>query len=94
MIIITSLVIVSAVVTVFYKVSIHSLALWGGVGILFPLNKAIDSSELLWPTVGVVICAGLVMSSRLQLNAHVPREILIGSLLGFALGFGGMVILF
>jgi membrane-associated phospholipid phosphatase len=85
---------VSAIVTVFYKVSIHSLALWGGVGILLPLNKAADNGALLWPTMGIIVSAGLVMSSRLQLNAHVPREILVGSLLGFALGFSGMVILF
>ncbi len=93
MIIISFMVLVSAIATIFYKVSIHSLALWGGMGILLPLNKIADGA-LLWPTVGVVICAGLVMSSRLQLNAHTPREILIGSLLGFALGLGGMTLLF
>jgi hypothetical protein len=94
MIIISSLVLASAIVTVFYKISIHSLALWGGVGILLPLNKAVEEAALLWPTVGVILCAGLVMSSRLLLNAHVPREIMFGSLLGFGMGFAGMIILF
>lgn len=94
MMIISALVLSSAIVTVFYKISIHSLALWGGIGILLPLNKVVENGALLWPTIGVIISAGLVMSSRLQLNAHVPREILIGSLMGFALGFSGMAILF
>jgi hypothetical protein len=94
MIIVSTLVLVSAIVTVFYKISIHSLALWGGIGILLPLNKVVDNGALLWPTIGVIFSAGLVMSSRLLLNAHVPREILLGSLLGFALGFGGMIVLF
>jgi len=94
MMIISALVLSSAIATIFYKVSVHSLALWGGIGILLPLNKVVENGSLLWPTVGVVMATGLVMSSRLQLDAHVPREILIGSLLGFALGFSGMVILF
>ena len=68
--------------------------MWGGIGILLPLNKALETGELLYPTIGVIIAAGLVMWSRLFLNAHVPREILIGSLMGFVIGFGGMVVLF
>lgn len=93
MMIISLLVSVSAVITIFYKISIHSVAMWGGVGILLPLNKVSDSA-LLWPTAAIIVVAGLVMSSRLVLHAHVPREVLVGSVIGFALGFGGMVILF
>lgn len=92
--IISALVIIAAIATLFYKVSIHSMAMWGGVGILLPLNKMVITGELLYPTVGVIVITGLVMSSRLVLNAHVPREILIGSILGFVVGMGGMFILF
>lgn len=94
LIIISALVTVAAIITVFYKVSIHSMAMWGGIGILLPLNKVVETGDLLYPTAGVIVITGLVMSSRLILNAHVPREILIGSLVGFVVGFTGMVMLF
>jgi len=92
--IVTLLVVASAILTFFQKVSIHSLAIWGGIGILLPLNKAIEQSNLLWPTALAIVAAGAVMSSRLYLNAHTPRQILIGSLAGFAIGFFGIIILF
>lgn len=92
--IVTLLVVVSTILTFFQKVSVHSLAIWGGIGILLPLNKALEQSFLLWPTALAIVAAGAVMSSRLYLNAHTPRQILIGSLAGFAIGFFGIIILF
>jgi len=91
--IISSMVVVSAIITLFYKVSIHSAAIWGVIGILLPLNK-ISGGILLIPTVVLIILAGLVMSARLMLNAHTPREVLAGSMLGFGIGFSGIVVLF
>lgn len=61
---------------------------------MFPMNKVSEEGTLLIPTAVVIIVAGLVMSSRLALNAHTPRELLVGSVTGFAIGFMGMVILF
>jgi membrane-associated phospholipid phosphatase len=91
--IISSLVVLAASITLFYKVSIHSAAIWGVIGILLPLHKS-SNGALLISIIVLIIAAGLVMSSRLQLNAHSPREVLTGSLLGFGIGFTGMVILF
>ncbi len=94
MVIITCMVVISLVITFFYKISIHSLAACGGIGILLPLNKVTEEATLLWPTAFVILAAGLVMSSRLLLDAHTPREVLYGSMVGFLVGFGGMVVLF
>lgn len=94
MVIVTLLVIGSTLLTFFYKVSVHSLAIWGGIGILMPLNKALEQSYLLWPTAIAIVIAGLVMSSRLYLNAHSPRQVLFGSLAGFTIGFFGVILLF
>lgn len=94
MMIVTALVMVSAIVTQFYKVSVHSVGVWGTIGILLPLNRISDDGILLVPTAIAILIAGFVMSARLQLNAHMPREVLIGAILGFAIGFGGMVVLF
>lgn len=94
MMIISSMVVCATVVTLFYKLSIHSLALWGAVGMLLPMNKVSEVNGLLIPTAIVIVIAGLVMSARLALNAHTPREILVGSVTGFSIGFFGMIILF
>jgi hypothetical protein len=93
MMIITCMVITCTVITPFYKVSVHSLAIWGIIGILMPLNQATDGA-LLYPLVSGMVIAGIVMSARLLLDAHVPREVMIGSVLGFAIGFAGMMYLF
>ena len=91
--IISALVVLSAIITLFYKISIHSAAIWGVIGILLPLHKSSNGS-LLISIIVLIIVAGLVMSSRLMLDAHTPREVLTGSLLGFGTGFAGMLILF
>ncbi|MEZ4947205.1 MAG: hypothetical protein R2804_16830 [Cyclobacteriaceae bacterium] len=94
MIIVSALVVFATVVTFFYKISVHSLAMWGAVGMMLPMNKVSEIGSLLIPTAIVIVIAGMVMSARLALNAHTPREILIGSTSGFAIGFFGMIILF
>jgi len=88
------MVILGTMITFFYKLSIHSLAIWGAVGILLPMNKISEVNGLLVPTAFVIVIAGLVMSARLALNSHTPREVLVGSVSGFAIGFFGMIILF
>jgi hypothetical protein len=93
MAIITCMVIACAVVTPFYKLSVHSLAVWGIIGILTPLNQATEGM-LLYPLAIGILIAGIVMSARLLLNAHVPREVLVGGVMGFAIGFAGMMFLF
>ncbi len=94
MAIVTALVVVSTLVTLFYKISIHSIAASGMIGIMLPLNKAIENNVLLWPTAIALVIAGLIMSARLYLNAHTFNEVLTGALTGFTVGFAGMLILF
>lgn len=94
MMIVSTMVVFATVVTFFYKISVHSLAMWGAVGMMLPMNKVSEVGSLLIPTVIVIVFAGLVMSARLALDAHTPREVLVGSTSGFAIGFFGMIILF
>jgi membrane-associated phospholipid phosphatase len=94
MVIISALVVISLIITLFYKVSVHSMAVSGGLGILLPLNQLTEQDNLLWPTAGLILIAGLVMSSRLLLNAHTPREIMVGSVVGVSVGLIGMILLF
>lgn len=92
--IIDVLVLAGLLFTLFYKVSIHAIGIMGFVGILIPLNKESDNLLLLWVTLGAVVLAGIVMSARLQLNAHTPRQVLVGALSGFLIGFFGVILLF
>jgi membrane-associated phospholipid phosphatase len=94
LLIIAMLVMAAVVLNFFLKVSVHALAAWGGIGILLPLNKAVEQPDLLWPTAGAILAAGLVMAARLYLNAHTPREILVGSITGFSIGFFGVLYFF
>lgn len=92
--IIDALVFVSFLITLFYKVSVHAVGIAGLAGILLPLNQQSDNQLLFWVTIGVVVLAGVVMSARLQLNAHTPRQILVGGLAGLLIGFFGVILLF
>jgi membrane-associated phospholipid phosphatase len=85
----------AATLATFYdKVSIHSMAICGMVGILVPLNKAVNDGSLLIPTAAMLAIAGAIMSARLYLNVHTPRQVMYGALLGFTVGFAGMILLF
>jgi membrane-associated phospholipid phosphatase len=92
--IVDCLILASAIITIFYKVSVHSMGLMGVLGILLPLNKIAENNSLVIPSIVILLIAGVVMSARLQLNAHTPREVLVGTATGFSIGFFGMILLF
>jgi hypothetical protein len=94
LIIIDALVLVATLTTFFYKISVHSLAAWGMLGILIPLNKVLEDNTLFYPTLVIIVITGAIMSARLKLNAHTPREVMFGSILGLLTAFAGMIILF
>jgi membrane-associated phospholipid phosphatase len=58
------------------------------------LNKLSEDGALFYPTVALIVIAGLVMMARLQLNAHTPREVMVGSMVGFATSFAAMIVMF
>ncbi len=93
MLIVTVLTAVATIATFFFKVSVHSLAIGGALGIVMPLNKAADGT-LLFLVVAMIVIAGTVMSARLYLQVHGMREVGYGAAIGFAVGFLGMNLLF
>lgn len=94
LLIVDALVVASFFVTLFYKASIHGVAACGVLGILLPLTKVAENGSLFVPFLVALVVTGLALSARLQLNAHTPRQVLVGSLIGFAIGFTGMIVLF
>ena len=94
MVIIDMLVVTATVATFFFKVSVHSVCVWGLIGILVPLNKITEVNSIFYPTLGVIALAGVIMGARLQVGAHNPREVMWGGVLGLAAGVTGMLLLF
>lgn len=83
----------ASIITFFFKVSIHALGIWGVAGILFALNRQSGGGQLLYPAILVVLVCGLVMSARLQLQAHTLREVIVGSVVGLAIGYLGVFLI-
>jgi hypothetical protein len=75
-----------------WKISIHSTAA-GAIAALVLVLSFKMNSPLLWPMLLVIISAGLILSSRLKLNAHNPSEVWSGFLLGY-IGLGLLMWLF
>lgn len=88
------LVVTATMLNFIVKLSIHSMAIWGTVGMLFWLNRAEANNPLLYPIIIIVILAGFVMSSRVYLNAHSMQETSVGAFTGFLVSFISMLILF
>jgi membrane-associated phospholipid phosphatase len=83
LVIINALVLVCSLVTVFYKISVHSVGIWGLIGILFALNQVSETASLFFPLLVTIVIAGVVMSSRLKLNVHNLTEVIVGGVVGF-----------
>ena len=94
MVIIDMLVVMATITTCFFKVSVHSITIWGLIGILVPLNKITEVNTIFYPTLGVIALAGFIMAARLATGAHNPREVMLGAVLGLLTGFSGMFLLF
>ena len=65
-----------------WKISIHSTAA-GAIAALVLVLSFKMNSPLLWPLLFVIFSAGLILSSRLKLNAHNPSEVWSGFFLGY-----------
>lgn len=94
MVIIDMLVIVGTVLTFFFKVSLHSLSVWGLIGMLIPLNKIARISTIFYPTIALIVLAGFIMSARLKTGSHTLREVMWGAIAGLLTALVGMLTLF
>ncbi len=82
-------VIVSMLITIVWKISLHMLAIGSVCGMVLGLSSRL-SINFISEIIVLIIISGLVASSRLYLNAHNKSQVYIG----FLLGFFGMATLF
>jgi membrane-associated phospholipid phosphatase len=85
---ITAIIFLLTLITFFWKISAQSTAISGTIGFLLGISWKYPQDKLLIPLVLLILMAGILMSSRLYLNANRPKEILGGSLLGLFVSFG------
>lgn len=74
--------VLSFLTSLFHKASIHAAASIGMCTHVIGLTFFSQNHSLLYPTIFCFIISGIIMSSRLALNAHSTKEIISGSLLG------------
>ncbi len=87
---ITITLLVITIITIIWKISAHSTGVAGVLGFLLAINMKFPDNHLLFPIVFMVMLSGLVMSSRLQLRDHDPKEVYWGYLLGFTISFAAI----
>ena len=87
MITIAGISLVVTLVTLKWKISVHSVAVSSVVGFLLAAVVIRAGSDLLYPLVLCIVAAGAVMSARLYLNVHTPAQVGWGCLLGFGVSF-------
>ena len=73
------------IITLFWKISVHSAGAWGGVGILLGILHNSAEFQLVWILLITILLAGLLSSARLYLKAHSFSQVLAGGLAGFTI---------
>lgn len=79
-----SSILLSGIISYFWKVSIHGVGAGGVTGFIIVLNEGYADGELFYFVPGIVVLSGLILSARLYLNEHTPSQVLAGWLLGLA----------
>ena len=86
----TTTIFLITLITIRWKISAHSAGIAGALGFILAANLKFPDNQLMYPILALVVLAGLVMSSRLQLNDHDSRQVYMGALLGFGVSFGSI----
>lgn len=74
----------ATVISIWQKISVHSMGA-GAIAALVAVLSVKMNAPLPWLMAGVIICAGMIMSSRLWLNSDEPRGVWLGFFTGFIL---------
>ncbi|WP_128546246.1 hypothetical protein [Larkinella soli] len=80
-------------ISLFWKISAHSVGISGMIGALLGIAVKFGESDLLYPLLILVMLAGLLASARLHLNAHTPLQIGAGLCLGLAVSLTTVTLL-
>lgn len=76
------IVLIIALISLFWQVSAHAAGMGGLVGFLGTLTQIYDEKFLKIPFFISLLLAGMVISSRLKLGAHTPSQTYVGFAIG------------
>lgn len=93
MLVTTLLIVVLTIITVYWKISIHSAGIAGAAGFILALAHMFPGGELLVPFIGSLVALGWVMAARLYLKAHDWEQAAAGAGLGFGFCYVLMIML-
>lgn len=74
---------ISAIITYFWKISLHMIGIGGFSGLLFSIAWLYSSQIAAISFPIIILTSGIVGSSRLILKAHTPAQIYSGYSIGF-----------
>lgn len=89
---ISIILILVTLLTLFLKISIHATAAGGLTGYFLALAYLFPRYPLYIPVCGMILLSGIILSSRLQLNAHTPVEAYAGFSLGLLVSLIGLIL--
>jgi len=74
--------IVVSMINFWWKISVHAVGAGALTATVFSLSLKMHT-PLTWYLLAVILASGIILSSRLRLNAHNPSQVWVGFLTGF-----------
>ncbi|TXK52823.1 hypothetical protein FVR03_00160 [Pontibacter qinzhouensis] len=78
MVILATSVFLAFVISLFWKISAHSIGVGGALGLLLVLSRLSPDSDMVPPLALTIFIAGAVLSARLSLHVHTPAQVYAG----------------
>ena len=78
---------ITAIITLFWKISAHGAGIGGFVGFLIAIKILNPEVDLIVPLAIAILASGLTLASRLYLDAHTPAQVYAGFGVGVFVSF-------
>ncbi|MGN6647414.1 MAG: hypothetical protein ACTHJT_12890 [Cytophaga sp.] len=93
MMIISISVLMTAFISIFWKISAHAIALGASLMIFILIYTIIPNPDFIYVITGTLLISGITLSSRLYLNGHTPGQVYAGYVLGMLISSIGLYFL-
>ena len=91
MILITFNMLVLSIINLWWKISIHAAGI-GGVLAFYIVCSMLNALQFdLYLLLIILICSGLVLTARLELNSHTITQVIVGYAVGLCIGLSSLI---
>ena len=91
---VAGIMLITALISKFWKISAHATAMGGLLGVLFRLVFCYYGMDYIYALAISLVCTGIVMTARLYLGAHDSEQVTAGVILGGIYAFFSTYLLF